>query len=877
MKKELLPKYNPKDVEDRLYNHWLDKNYFNVEPNKNKQPYTIVIPPPNITSKLHLGHAFETTLIDILIRFKRMQGYNALFLPGCDHASIATEVKILEDMAKAGLTKAGLGREGFMKRAWDWYENYGGTIINQLKKLGASCDWQRSRFTMDEGLSMAVTEVFVRLYKKGLIYRGERLINWCPYCKTSISDAEVEHEEKQGYLWYFSYPVVNSQEHLQFATTRPETMLGDVALAVNPEDARFSHFIGKKVLMPIVSREIPIIADNYVKMDFGTGVVKITPAHDFNDFEIGLRHNLQRINILNDDGTINANGGIYEGLSRQECREQIIENMTKLGLFIKKEDITHAVGTHDRCKNIVEPMLKLQWFVKMEDLAKPAIKAYKEKELNIVPERFGKVYLNWLENIRDWCISRQLWWGHRIPAYYCKECGEVIVSKSCPASCSCGSTHFVQDEDSLDTWFSSALWPFSTLGWPEKTDELAYFYPTNVLSCGYDILFFWVVRMVFSGIEHTDVLPFKDVFLHGILRDEQGRKMSKSLGNGVDPIEVVEQYGADALRFAIITGNSPGNDLRYYSNKVEASRNFLNKIWNASRFILMNTTQAPKEVDEGSLTSADKWIISRVNTLALEMTQNIDKYELGIAAAKVYDFVWDEFCDWYIEMVKPRIYNEDDITKAGAIWTLNYALMKVLKLLHPFIPFITEEIFTNIANEETILYSPWPKYSKKWDFTKEEEEVGIIKEAVRAIRNIRANMNVVPSRKVKLTVVSENAKIRDIFENSKNLIMFLAYASEIVVQQNKHNIAENDISVIIPNAEFYMPFADLVDFEKEKARLLKDKDRILKELELCTDKLNNVGFVSKAPAALLKKEEDKQLKFKDMLNSLNKQITAFLG
>ncbi|MDE6357389.1 MAG: valine--tRNA ligase, partial [Eubacteriales bacterium] len=709
MKKELEKNYDP-SIEGKIYENWLKKKYFHAKIDKNKKPYTIVIPPPNITGHLHMGHALDNTLQDILIRWKRMQGYSALWLPGTDHASISTEVKIVDALAKEGITKEDLGREGFLKRAWEWKEEYGGTIVNQLKKLGNSCDWDRERFTMDEGLSKAVLEVFVRLYEKGYIYKGEKLINWCPNCQTTISDAEVDHEEKDGFFWHIKYPIKDSNEFLQFATTRPETMLGDTAIAVNPEDDRYKHLIGKTCVIPFVNREIPIIADSYVDMEFGTGVVKITPAHDPNDFEVGERHNLPKINILNDDGTINENGGKFKGLYRYDARKQIIKELEELGLFIKAEPIHHSVGTHERCSDVVEPLIKSQWFVKMEELAKPALEAYYNKELRFIPDRFAKIYTHWLENIKDWCISRQLWWGHRIPAYYCSECGHIEVSATAPEKCSkCNSTNLKQDEDTLDTWFSSALWPFSTLGWPEKTEELEYFYPTNVLVTGYDIIFFWVVRMVFSGLEQMNELPFKDVLIHGLVRDSEGRKMSKSLGNGIDPLEVIEKYGADALRLMLTSGNSAGNDLRFYWEKIEANRNFLNKIWNATRFILMNIEKEPK-ANISELTNADKWILSKCNTLAKEVTQNLESYDLGIALSKIYDFIWDEYCDWYIEMVKPRLYNKEDKTRNSALWTLKTVLINSLKMLHPFAPFVTEEIFTSIQDEEeTIMLSKWPE------------------------------------------------------------------------------------------------------------------------------------------------------------------------
>ena len=876
MKKELETRYDPKNVEDRLYADWLAAGYFHAPVDESRTPYTIMIPPPNVTGQLHMGHALNATLQDILIRHKRMQGYNALWMPGTDHAAIATEVKIVEAMAQEGLTKADLGREGFMERAWAWYDKYGTTIINQFKKLGNSCDWERTRFTMDEGLSEAVLEVFVRLYEKGLIYRGEKLINWCTQCGTSISDAEVEHEEKQGGFWHFKYPVKDMPDtFVQFATTRPETMLGDVAIAVNPDDERYAHLVGKTVVMPILGREMPIIADDYVKVDFGTGMVKITPAHDFNDFEIGVRHSLPLINIMNDDGTIGENGGpTYSGMERYAARKRIVDEMDALGLFVKKEDITHSVGAHDRCGTVVEPLIKLQWFVAMESLAKPALDAYKQGDLRVIPPRFGKVYAHWLENIRDWCISRQLWWGHRIPAYYC-DCGEITVAKEKPDVCpKCGGTNLAQDEDSLDTWFSSALWPFSTLGWPKETPELKYFYPTDVLTCGYEILFFWVIRMVFSGLEFMGELPFKDVFIHGIVRDEQGRKMSKSLGNGIDPLEIIDIYGADALRFGLATGNSPGNDLRLHNEKVEAARNFLNKIWNSARFIMMNLDERPPKAEIKDLTAADRWIISLANRLTADVTQNLDNYELGVAADKVYSFMWDEFCDWYIEMAKPRLYNADDPTREAALWTLTHVLTTGLKLLHPFIPFITDEIYTTLGSETSIMVAEWPKFDEKYNFAAEEAEIEHIKEAVRAIRNARANMNVPPSRKAKVFVVSGDDTLRNIFEGGEKYIMSLASAAEVSVQAERAGIEDDAVSIVVPGAEIFIPLADLVDIEKEKIRLSKEVEKLEKEVGRVAAKLNNPGFVDKAPPKVVEEEKEKERKYKEMLRAVKEQLRS---
>ena len=876
--------YNPSAIEGKLYDKWLNKKYFHAEVDRTKKPFTIVIPPPNITGKLHMGHALDNTLQDILIRYKRMQGYNALWQPGTDHASIATEVKIIEELKKEGIDKADLGREKFLERAWQWKEEYGGRIIQQLKKLGSSCDWDRERFTMDEGCNKAVEEVFVKLYEKGYIYKDYRIVNWCPECQTTISDAEVVYEEQAGHFWHINYPVVGSDEMVEIATTRPETMLGDTAVAVNPKDERYTHLIGKKVILPIVNKEIPVVADEYVDMEFGTGVVKITPAHDPNDFEVGKRHNLEQIIVMNDDGTINENGGKYAGMDRYEARKAIVEELKELGLLVKIEDHVHNVGTHDRCKTTVEPMMKLQWFVRMDEMAKPAIDALKSGQLKFVPDRFDKTYLNWLENIRDWCISRQLWWGHRIPAYYCDDCGEMIVARKAdaPVKCpKCGSTHIHQDEDTLDTWFSSALWPFSTLGWPEKTEDLDYFYPTDVLVTGYDIIFFWVIRMVFSGIEQTGKVPFHTVLIHGLVRDSQGRKMSKSLGNGIDPLEVIDKYGADALRFTLVTGNAPGNDMRFYWERVEASRNFANKVWNASRFMLMNFEQAEEKgistegVQLSNLTQADKWILSKANTLAKDVTENMDRFELGIAVQKLYDFIWEEFCDWYIEMVKPRLYNDEDTTKAAALWTLKTVLIQALKLLHPYMPFITEEIFCNVQNEEeSIMISSWPEYKDAWNFENDEQAVELIKEAVRGIRNVRAGMNVPPSKKAKVIVVSENKEVQDIFEGNRVFFATLAYASEVLVQADKSGIGDDAVSAVIQDAVIYMPFAELVDIEKEIERLKKEEDRLDKEIKRCNGMLGNPNFVSKAPEAKIAAEREKLEKYTNMMEQVKERLAA---
>jgi valyl-tRNA synthetase len=875
MERNIEKTYDPQGIENKLYEKWLNKKYFHAEVDRSKKPFTIVMPPPNITGKLHMGHALDNTMQDILIRYKRMQGFHALWIPGTDHAAISTEVKVTNQLKEEGIDKKELGREGFLKRTWEWKEEYGGTITSQLKKIGSSCDWDRERFTMDEGCSEAIEEVFIKLYEKGYIYQGARIINWCPVCKTTISDAEVEHEEQAGHFWHIKYPIAGSDKYVVVATTRPETMLGDTALAVNPKDERYTDIIGKNVILPLVNREIPVIADEYVDMEFGTGVVKITPAHDPNDFEVGKRHNLEQINILNDDATINENGGKYAGMDRYEARKLMITELKEQGLLEKIEDHSHNVGTHDRCKTTVEPLIKQQWFVKMEELAKPAIEALQTGELKFVPERFDKIYLNWLENIRDWCISRQIWWGHRIPAYYCQDCGEIIVAREQPSTCTkCGSAHFKQDEDTLDTWFSSALWPFSTLGWPQKTEELDYFYPTDVLVTGYDIIFFWVIRMVFSGFEHTGQSPFHTVLIHGLIRDSQGRKMSKSLGNGIDPLEVIDKYGADALRFTLVTGNAPGNDMRFYWERVEASRNFANKVWNASRFIMMNMSSTEEqEVDLASLTGADKWILSKANKLAAEVTANMEKFELGIAVQKLYDFIWEEFCDWYIEMVKPRLYNDEDETKKAALWTLRTVLVQALKLLHPYMPFITEEIFVTIQEEEeSIMISRWPEYKEAWNFETEENEVEIIKAAVRGIRNVRSEMNVPPSKKAKVFVVSENSAICKTFENGKVFFGFLGYASEVVVQKDKTGISEDAVSTVIPDAVIYMPFAELVDIEKEMERLKKEEERLTKELDRVNGMLSNERFVSKAPEEKINEEKEKRIKYTQMMEQVKLRL-----
>ena len=876
MATEMNKTYNPSEIEDRLYKKWLDKKYFHAEVDRSKKPFTIVMPPPNITGQLHMGHALDNTLQDILIRFKRMQGYNALWQPGTDHASIATEVKVTNKLREEGIDKEELGREGFLKRTWEWREEYGGRIVSQLKKLGSSADWDRERFTMDEGCSKAVQEVFIRLYEKGYIYQGSRIINWCPVCQTSISDAEVEYEDQAGPFWHINYPIVGTDKCIEIATTRPETMLGDTAIAVHPDDERYKDLVGKMVLLPIVNKEIPIVADSYVDKEFGTGAVKITPAHDPNDFEVGKRHNLEEINILNDDGTINENGGKFEGMDRYEARKAIVKELEEGGYLVRIENHEHNVGTHDRCHTTVEPMIKKQWFVKMNEMAKPAIEAVKNGDLRFVPGHFDRTYLHWLENIRDWCISRQLWWGHRIPAYYCDDCGEIVVAKETPSVCpKCGCTHFTQDEDTLDTWFSSALWPFSTLGWPDKTEDLDYFYPTNVLVTGYDIIFFWVIRMVFSGYEQTGKCPFSDVLIHGLVRDEQGRKMSKSLGNGIDPLEIIDQYGADALRLTLVTGNAPGNDMRYSEKKIIASRNFANKVWNASRFMLMNIEKADlSNVSLDDLTPADKWILSKANSLVKEVTDNMENYDFGVAVSKLNDFIWEEFCDWYIEMVKPRLYNEEDTTKAAALFTLKKVLTISLKLLHPYMPFITEEIFCSLQDEEeSIMVSDWPVFEEAFDFKAEENEVEIIKNAVRNIRNLRADMNVPPSKKASVYVVSEKEEVRKVFEDARVFFATLGYASEVHVQADKAGIADDAVSTVIPDAVIYMPFAELVDVEKEIARLEKEAKRLEGEIKRAKGMLSNEKFISKAPAAKVEAEKEKLEKYTSMAAQVAERLS----
>ena len=883
MSKELEKTYDPHGMEDRIYKKWMEKRYFHAEVDPDKKPFTIVIPPPNITGQLHMGHALDNTMQDILIRFKRMQGYNALWQPGTDHASIATEVKIIEKLKEEGIDKHDLGRDGFLERAWEWKKEYGGRIIGQLKKLGSSCDWDRERFTMDEGCNRAVTEVFCKMHEKGWIYKGARIINWCPVCNTSISDAEVEYEDQAGHFWHIKYPLVDENgnpsttEFLEFATTRPETMLGDTAVAVHPDDERYTYLHGRQVWLPIVNKAIPVVEDTYVDMEFGTGVVKITPGHDPNDFEVGKRHDLEIVNILNDDATINKNGGVYEGMDRYEARKAIVEELDRQGLLVEIEDYSHNVGTHDRCKTTVEPMVKEQWFVKMDELIKPAVKAVKEGEIRLVPERMQKTYFNWTDNIRDWCISRQLWWGHRIPAYYCDECKEVVVAKEKPAVCpKCGCTHFTQDPDTLDTWFSSALWPFSTLGWPDETEDLKYFYPTDVLVTGYDIIFFWVIRMIFSGYEQMKEKPFKTVLFHGLVRDSQGRKMSKSLGNGIDPLEIIEKYGADALRLTLITGNAPGNDMRFYYERVEAARNFANKVWNASRFIMMNMEGKEIPKDAGKyLEPADKWIISKLNRLVKEATDNMERYELGIAVQKVYDFIWDEFCDWYIEMTKRRTYHKGENPKSAnaALYTLREVLTLALKMLHPFMPFITEEIYCTLhQEEETIMLSDWPIYMEERNFAEEEAKVERCKELVKNVRNRRSEMDVPPSRKAAVYLVSEKEEVRDIFESEKEMYAGLMGASDVFVRTDKTGIAKDAVSIVIPDAVVYIPLEDLVDMEKERERLQKEEARLTKELARSRGMLSNERFLSKAPESKVQEEKDKLAKYEQMMEQVKKQL-----
>ncbi|WP_236912663.1 valine--tRNA ligase [Clostridium sp. Cult1] len=876
---ENLPKtYNPKDFEDRLYEFWKEKEYFIANVDKNKKPYTIMMPPPNVTGNLHMGHALNNTIQDILIRWKRMEGYEALWLPGTDHASISTEAKVVEKIRSEGRTKEKLGRENFIQEAWDWTRKYGGNINNQLEKLGVSCDWSRERFTLDDSLSDAVEEVFIRLYEKGLIYRGDRIINWCPNCKTAISDAEVDHEETAGHIWHIRYPIKDEGEYIVIATTRPETMLGDLAIAVHPEDDRYKEVVGKTAILPLVNREIPIIADEYVEMDFGSGAVKITPSHDPNDFEVGERHNLGQYIIMNEDGTINENGGKYSGLERYEARKRIVEDLKSEGYLVEIRDHDNSIGHCERCKTVVEPLISKQWFVKMEPLAKPALDAYKEGKLNFIPERFGKVYTHWLEEIRDWCISRQLWWGHRLPVYYCEDCEEIMVSKEMPTKCTkCNSTNIYQDPDTLDTWFSSALWPFSTLGWPEETEDLKYFFPTDVLVTGYDIIFFWVVRMVFSSLEHTGEVPFKDVFLTGLVRDAEGRKMSKSLGNGIDPLDVIEEYGADALRFTLVTGNTPGNDMRFYMERVEANRNFANKLWNATRFVLMNLDEkaAMETIFDEYLEEEDKWIISRVNRVIKEVTTNLNKYEIGMAAQRIYDFIWDEYCDWYIEMVKPRLYGENKESKETAEKVLLHVLENILKLLHPFMPYITEEIWRHLpGREKSLIVSTWPVYHEDKENLEAEKRMAFIMEAIKGIRNARQEMNIAPSRKATLIFVTKDEGIKSIINYGKRYFTNLASGEDIQIQEDKSNLGEDNISVVLNKCEVYIPLKNLIDFEKEIERLEKEKQKLEGELKRVRGKLSNEGFIQKAPEQVVEKEKAKEKKYQDMMNKVLERLES---
>ena len=889
MSKELAKTYDPSGMEARLYDKWEKNGYFHAKVDRSKKPFTIVMPPPNITGQLHMGHALDNTMQDILIRFKRMQGFNALWQPGTDHASIATEVRVMSELKKQGIDKHDLGREKFLDRVWEWREEYGGRITKQLRKMGSSCDWERERFTMDEGCNRAVTEVFVNLYNKGLIYKGARIINWCPVCNTSISDAEVEYVEQPSHLWHIKYPIVgddgkpSSTDFLTFATTRPETMLGDTAVAVHPDDERYTHLHGKSVWLPIVNKKIPVVEDTYVDMEFGTGVVKITPGHDPNDFEVGKRHDLPIVNVMNDDGTINENGGKYEGMTDLEARAAIVEQLKSEGLLVKIEDYSHNVGTHDRCGATIQPLVKQQWFVKMDELIKPARKAVETGDIKLVPERMDRTYYNWTDNIRDWCISRQLWWGHRIPAYYCSDCGEMIVSKDPVTKCpKCGSDHITQDEDTLDTWFSSALWPFSTLGWPDKTEELEYFYPTDVLVTGYDIIFFWVIRMIFSGFEHMGKKPFSTVLFHGLVRDGQGRKMSKSLGNGIDPLEVIEKYGADALRFTLVTGNAPGNDMRFTDERVEASRNFANKVWNASRFIMMNmegkTVTRPNPSD---LWPVDRWVLSKLNKVIREVTDNMEKFELGIAVSKVYDFIYDVLCDWYIEMVKPRLYNTDDAASANAaLYTAKTVLIDSLKLLHPYMPFITEEIYCTLTEgdsereAESIMISSWPAYSKEREFEEDESQIELIKEAVRGIRNLRSEMNVAPSKKAKVFIVTEDDKVKAAFEKGRLFFESLAGATTSVIQSDKSGINDDAVSVMIANAVLYIPFDELVDIAAERERLTKEKSRLEGEIKRCNGMLSNEKFISKAPEAKINEEKEKLEKYTLLLKQVEDRLAT---
>lgn len=881
MSKNLAKNYNPKDFEERIYRDWEEKGCFKSSVNKDKKPFTIVMPPPNITGQLHMGHALDDTLQDILIRWKRMDGYESLWIPGTDHASIATEVKVVDRIKQeTGKTKYEVGREEFLKKAWEWKDEFGGKIVNQVKKLGASCDWDKERFTMDAGCNKAVTKFFVKLYEEGHIYRGNRIINWCPDCLTTLSDAEVEHEDMEGFFWHIKYPIKDSDEYLEIATTRPETMLGDSGIAVHPDDERYAHLVGKVAILPLVGRELPIVADEYVDKEFGTGAVKMTPAHDPNDFEVGKRHGLEEINVMNDNATMNELSGKYEGMDRYECRKALVNDLDEAGYLLKVEKHDHAVGTCYRCHTVIEPRLSLQWFVKMDELSKPAIEILKNQDLKFVPEKFDKTYLQWLENIKDWCVSRQLWWGHQIPAYYCQDCGEVVVSEDAPTSCpKCNSSNFKQDDDVLDTWFSSGLWPFEVLGWPEKTPELDYYYPTSVLVTGYDIIFFWVVRMAFSGMFCMNEKPFDHVLVHGLVRDSQGRKMSKSLGNGINPLDIIDEFGADALRFTLATGNSPGNDMRFYMERVEFARNFNNKLWNASRFVFMNLEDETllENLDRNAvskdLTLADKWIISRANRIVGEVTDNMDKFELGIALQKAYEFTWSEYCDWYIEIVKPRLYGEDRDAKRAALYTLTYVLEKVLKLLHPFIPFITEEIYSYLPTVDgLIITAEYPRYSKDDNMEIEEEKMNLIMEAIRNVRNARTEMDVPPSKKAKIIIVPSLDK-KSAMEDGQDYFKALAFASDVEIRDSKDGIPEDAVAIVIDGVELFIPLDELVDFEKERERLTKEKEKAISEIKRVEGKLSNPGFMGKAPEKLIEEEKAKKEKYEEILKTIEERLS----
>ncbi len=881
MDNNLAKTYDPKEFEDRIYDFWMERDFFKAEIDRDKEPYTIIMPPPNVTGNLHMGHALQSTFQDVLTRWKRMEGYSALWLPGTDHASISTEARVVNKIKSEGKSKESLGREGFLEEAWAWTEKYGGNIRNQMKKIGVSCDWSRDTFTLDEGPSKAVREVFVSLYEKGLIYRGDRIINWCPDCMTAISDAEVEHEDAQGHIWHINYPLKNKEGHITIATTRPETILGDLAIAVNPKDERYQDLVGEMAILPLVNREIPIVADAYVDMDFGSGAVKITPSHDPNDFEVGERHDLGQFIIMNEDATISENGGKYQGLNRFEARKEILKDLEEEGYLEAVKDHENAIGHCERCNTVIEPLISKQWFVSMEEMAKPALEAALKDELHFIPERFKGIYINWLENIRDWCISRQLWWGHRLPVYYCKDCNEVIVSREEAKKCtSCGGTNLEQDSDTLDTWFSSALWPFSTLGWPDKTPDLDYFYPTNVLVTGYDIIFFWVIRMVFSALEQTGELPFEDVVLTGLIRDEQGRKMSKSLDNGIDPLDVIKDYGADALRFTLVTGGTPGNDMRFSYERVEANRNFANKLWNATRFVMMNldSEKASTDFDLASLEEEDKWILSRLNETTKEITRNLNHYDLGLAADKIFNFTWEEYCDWYIEMVKSRLYGEDQQSKETAEKVLLYVLKEILKLLHPFMPFITEEIWSNLPiDEDALIVSNWPEYKEELNFKEAEENIDYIRTTIGRIRNIRSEMNIIPSRKSEQIFVTKDERIKKVLLSGERYFKDLASADSIRIVGDESEITEETASVILEGAEVFLPLSELIDYEKELERLKKEKKEIEGEIKRATGKLNNKGFTEKAPEALVEKEKAKKLKYEEMLENVISRIESVEG